>query len=60
MRCDSAQQQQHVCELFPGAYSHISGRIEETGAALQAGMAPTQNIEHEYLERHYTMVSSEL
>jgi hypothetical protein len=46
--------------LFPGADSHISGRIEETGAALQAGMPPTQVIEHENLKRHYTKGSPEL
>jgi hypothetical protein len=36
------------------------GRIEETSAALQVGMSPTQNIEHVSLTMHYTKVSNEL
>jgi hypothetical protein len=56
LTCDSAQQHHHVCELFPGAESHISSRIEETSAALQVGMSPTQNIEHMSLTMHSTQV----
>jgi hypothetical protein len=34
--------------------------IEETNAALQVGMPPTQNIEHMSLTMHYTQVSCKL
>jgi hypothetical protein len=33
------------------------GKIEETTAALQVGMPPTQNIEHLFFAMHYTKVS---
>jgi hypothetical protein len=46
--------------LFPGADAHISGRIEETSAALHVGMPPTQNIEHVCLEMHYINVESRI
>jgi hypothetical protein len=51
---DKAQQQQQAYELFPSDNSHITVRVEETNAALQAGMPPTQNIEHVSLAMHYT------
>jgi hypothetical protein len=46
--------------LFPRADYHISGRIEETSAALQVGMPLTQNIENIPLEMHYTKASYKL
>jgi hypothetical protein len=46
--------------MFPGADSHISSRIEETSAAPQVGMPPTQNIEPMPLAMHYTQVSCKL
>jgi hypothetical protein len=46
--------------MSPSADSHISGRIEETSAALQVGMPPTQNIEHMSLAMYCTQVSCKL
>jgi hypothetical protein len=46
--------------IVPGADSHISGRSDETNAALQVGMPPTQNIGHVSLEKHYISVELKL
>jgi hypothetical protein len=44
--CDVAQEQHQVSVLLPSADSHVAGEMDDTSAALQAGMSPTQDIEH--------------